>query len=174
MIMATTEKKGYMLLAQALREKVGERTNAACDEYARSLGVAPNTVFKLMSGTIRPSLELMQRILRKHPDLYDLAMESYFGPSPEDVIPVRRAPTSRAIAFGEVFKARQGNRTPGEYAAYLGINKLTVFRIWRANPAPKIDLLRRILAREPDLYDLACAVHFGRRPSRVQLRPQSD
>ena len=74
-----TDKKGYQPFANALTEKVQGRTIA---EFVAEFGGTPNTMYRVMTATIRPGIGLMQRLLRLYPDLYDLAMEGYFGPRP--------------------------------------------------------------------------------------------
>ena len=159
--MNTGIRKGDHRFVEALQGKRGERTIA---EFALVLGVAPNTMYQVMSATIRPGMKMMQRILIKYPDLYDLAMTGYFGPRPKHPLPTSPSPGDAPQAFGQAFKTMQGDRSNAEYAVFLGIGYLTVYTTWKANPSPDIYILQRIVAKIPELYDLAAAVHFGPRP----------
>ena len=157
-------RKGFLPFGRVLRTKQGNRTAA---EFAKELGIVENTLFKLTSGVIVPGVPTLRSIIRKYPDLYALGVEAHLGRRPRSPIPVTNG--NPVLAFAKSFKELQGDRGPTEYAAQLGINVQSLYRVAWGKPVPSIGFVRRLVDKLPALYDLGAAIHFGPRPDVKQM-----
>ena len=155
-------KKGHLPFGHALKARKGKRTNG---EFAEELGLVENTLLKIYSGTIRPGVPTMQKIVRLYPELYDLGMEAFFGRRPRRVAKPPKG-VDPHLAFTRALKDKRGNTPATQFAASLGISILTYYEFVKEPPklSTNPEVFCKVVAAYPDLYDLAATVYFGRRP----------